>query len=136
MMIFLQRKKRCRVIYFTHLVKRCNCYNYILKPHTVCSLSLSSHTLSNQCSHTPPSVCLLFFFLFFFFYKRRTRLVQLHVPQTGDFDILRRLGAQISVRRLDGFKHAGKLPSSFVVLRDVEDGTTLQRGNVLVVLLL
>ena len=78
----------------------------------------------------------LFLFLFFFFYKRRTRLVQLHVPQTGDLDILRCLGAQVSVRRLDGFKHAGKLPSSFVVLRDVEDGTTLQRGNVLVVLLL
>ena len=78
-----------------------------------------------------------FFSLFFFFYKRRTRrLLQLHVPQTGDLDILRRLGAQISVRRLDGFKHAGNLPSSFVVLRDVEDGTTLQRGDVLVVFLL
>ena len=50
------------------------------------------------------------------------------IPETGDLDILRHLGTEIGVGRLNGLEDAGDFTGGRVVLGDVEDGGTLQGG--------
>ena len=45
---------------------------------------------------------------------------QLSVPEASDFDVLGGLGAEVSVRRLDGLKHAGNLACGSVNLGNGE----------------
>ena len=68
--------------------------------------------------------------------QRAHLLGNVGIPETGDLDILRHLGTEIGVGRLNGLEDAGDFTGGRVVLGDVEDGGTLQGGGVLLVFLL